>query len=259
LRLHSEYEIMGRVGQSHEHAADMVAYELAVRKDLSLGIAEQNRLIEQYKGQLDGLAVIEKVDASLQDLSATLADVTMDFKNAAQYAEQFARSLAHQALQEFYYQSIGAPIKSWVAGMFQPGNGNASMGATDISRVNAGVATVHGGGVGREAGPSKWVPLSILAGAARAHSGLGPNEVPRIVTRDEGIFTRGQMKALGLGLRSARQAPNINIDFHNNGTPMDATVDEPQWDADLEQYVIGVVLNNVSAGGELRNVIRNPQ
>lgn len=43
------------------------------------------------------------------------------------------------------------------------------------------------------------LPMSVLAGAPRFHGGgvIGANEVPAILQRGEGIFTREQMAAMG--------------------------------------------------------------
>jgi len=62
-------------------------------------------------------------------------------------------------------------------------------------------ALYHTGGiVGRGSRPSRLVSPDVFAGAQRAHTGLGPDEKPVIVRKDEGIFTPAQMAALGAGL-----------------------------------------------------------
>ena len=62
-------------------------------------------------------------------------------------------------------------------------------------------ALYHTGGiVGRGSRPSRLVSPDVFAGAQRAHTGLGPDEKPVIVKKDEGIFTPAQMAALGAGL-----------------------------------------------------------
>jgi len=56
----------------------------------------------------------------------------------------------------------------------------------------------HGGGIiGRDYAPTRPMPALALAGAPRAHGGLGPDERAIIARRDETIFTPGQLEALG--------------------------------------------------------------
>ena len=48
-----------------------------------------------------------------------------------------------------------------------------------------------------EGGPTRIVPALTFANAPRYHDGFAPDEVPAILKRDEGVFTPGQMKAMG--------------------------------------------------------------
>lgn len=64
--------------------------------------------------------------------------------------------------------------------------------------IGAAASMFHTGGViGSDSTPSKTVPASTFFAAPRAHGGLGPGERAIIAKDDEGIFTPGQMKALG--------------------------------------------------------------
>ena len=81
------------------------------------------------------------------------------------------------------------------------------------------VRTAHTGGVigVPDANPSRRVsPLAFL-GAPRYHAGgiagLMSNEVPAILQRGEGVFTKAQMRALGAGLQRNRPPVN-NITIH---------------------------------------------
>ena len=55
----------------------------------------------------------------------------------------------------------------------------------------------HSGGLMSESGPTRHVPAMSFANAPRYHDGFAPDEIPAILKRDEGVFTPGQMKALG--------------------------------------------------------------
>ena len=60
----------------------------------------------------------------------------------------------------------------------------------------------HGGGIGWEGGATRQAPVAAFFGAPRFHGGRlpwGAGEMPAILRRDEGVFTPGQMAALGRG------------------------------------------------------------
>jgi len=57
---------------------------------------------------------------------------------------------------------------------------------------------MHSGGIaGREPSFYRTVPAAIFANAPRYHGGIGPGERAAVIRDDEGVFTPGQMKALG--------------------------------------------------------------
>lgn len=70
-----------------------------------------------------------------------------------------------------------------------------------------------GGILGKEATFVREVPMSIFSNAQQAHSGkiLGSDEVPVIGKKDEGIFTKGQMEALGVLIN--RPQPVVKTEF----------------------------------------------
>jgi len=84
----------------------------------------------------------------------------------------------------------------------------------------------HSGGIVGEGGFMRSVNASVFNGAVRAHNGLLPGERPIIAKDDEGVFTPGQMKALG-----SRSAPNVSININNeSGGQVDATQQDVNWD-----------------------------
>lgn len=56
----------------------------------------------------------------------------------------------------------------------------------------------HGGGVTGSDSPAfmRSLPASTWRNAPRFHTGIGPDEVPAVLQRKEGVFTEGQMKAM---------------------------------------------------------------
>jgi hypothetical protein len=74
---------------------------------------------------------------------------------------------------------------------------------------------LHKGGiVGRE-GEIGHTPTSLFAHAPRFHAGIGPLEIPAILRKDEGVFTPGQMKALGGGERKTFGGNTFIIHMEN--------------------------------------------
>lgn len=60
---------------------------------------------------------------------------------------------------------------------------------------------LHGGyGPGDRPMTAGPVPAAAFAGAPRFHTGRGPGEMAAIIRNDEGVFTPGQMRALGRGV-----------------------------------------------------------
>lgn len=99
---------------------------------------------------------------------------------------------------------LGGTVTSIGNALFGPVGGGgtaAAMGAV------GGSFGLHTGGLGYEARP-----------LARMHGGWAtPDEIPTLIKRDEGVFTPGQMRALGAAMRGdgIRQAqPTINITVH---------------------------------------------
>jgi len=74
----------------------------------------------------------------------------------------------------------------------------------------------EGGIVGRGSRPTRLVSPDVFAGAQRAHQGLGPDERPVIVKKDEGIFTPAQMAALSMGEKEI----HIHNHLYINGRPV---------------------------------------
>lgn len=58
------------------------------------------------------------------------------------------------------------------------------------------------------------VDPSVFSGARRFHTGgIVGSEVPAILKKGEGVFTPGQMKAMG----GSNSAPKINVTINNQG------------------------------------------
>jgi tape measure domain-containing protein len=99
--------------------------------------------------------------------------------------------------------SATSGLSDFVKGLL-PGGGSSS-GSTNWNAgvtpnpQNIGTAYHSGGMVGSEATFSRLMPSSIFAAAPRFHSGayLQSDEVPAVLQKGEGVFTSGQMGAIG--------------------------------------------------------------
>ncbi len=99
----------------------------------------------------------------------------------------------------------------------------------------------HGGGVlGEDRFPSRQVSVSAFSDAIRAHSGIGPGERAIVAKDEEGIFTPGQMKALGMMAGSNKG--NLNITNIVDPRLIDAYLATPQG----KNSLLNLVSNNPS-------------
>jgi hypothetical protein len=112
-------------------------------------------------------------------------------------------------------------------------------------------APFHGGGiVGLEGGARRSVHPGYFERAPRLHSGLMPDEFPAVLQRGEGVFTPGQMRAMGGG------APIVKFEVNNQAAPVTARQQgAPRFDG--KQWVVGVVLNALAVDGGARQQLRS--
>lgn len=81
--------------------------------------------------------------------------------------------------------------------------------------------TAHKGGIiGKDTFPKKAISSALFSFAPRLHDGINnklkKNEYPAILERDEGVFTKGQMKALGAAGGTSINVP-VNIGDSEKG------------------------------------------
>lgn len=119
-------------------------------------------------------------------------------------------------------RAASAGVMNWLSGMFMPSSGPSTPGPSaaagggswlgNTSSYSLNAMGNHAGGiVGSEATFMRNVPAGLFAGAARYHTGgIAGDEVPTILQRGEGVFTEGQMRALG-------QGGGVTVNVYNNG------------------------------------------
>jgi len=165
----------------------------------------------------------------------SLADIFLNELKA-----QFARTVLRPMIEPI---AAGLGGGSGMGGLFSAAMSLFSGGGVPIGAEfqtglpMAGFARVgegwHGGGVGGTDRPAftRSLPAATWAGAPRFHTGIGPDEVPAVLQRTEGVFTQGQMKAMApvsdlakVGGNRITFAPNISIDSRTDRAEVGALV-----------------------------------
>ena len=104
------------------------------------------------------------------------------------------------------------------------------------------VATPHTGGIiGSDSFPTKQVSANVFAFAPKAHTGIGPGEVPIIARNNEGVFTPAQMKALA----PVSSKPNLKIIINNNVPNTKPRITEQDIKFNGQEWVCTMVLDAV--------------
>lgn len=150
---------------------------------------------------------------------------------------------------------IGAGGSAGFGGWLPSNTVNVSNAVPGLGQVFTGNHT--GGIVGREATFTRAMSAATFDFANRFHTGgiagLQPNEVPIIAEKGEGIFTEGQMKALGKGSTTAgNMTANVQVNVINQ-TTNEVSAEQSESRFDGESYIVDVVLKNMSKPGPIRD------
>lgn len=148
-------------------------------------------------------------------LVSNLTDIGMGTKSVAQGATDmgvaFARAVEQMVVKIMIVEPLLRSLQQSIGGM----GGLFSFGASpQAAAVAAGTApAMHTGGiVGSEPTFNRYIHPAYFDDAPRFHTGgIAGNEVPIIAQRGEGVFTQGQMRALGAGA-----SPKVNVIVNNN-------------------------------------------
>ncbi len=205
----------------------------------------------------------------------------LDFKSLADtIISEIIRVQIRAAIGGIFGKS-GFDFSSLISSFF-----GGSSGSSFIAGTMQGFGQHEGGITGLEATFRRLVPSHLFQGAPRFHTGIGPDEQAAILQKGEGVFTRGQMAAIGrmnhsyamvegvmgrmleaLDMPSAGRPtlsdgggkaggmPNVTINLTNEtGQQMEAMSGTPRMD--LDGMVIDVWLRAAGRPGPVRDMIK---
>jgi hypothetical protein len=214
--LHDEKEAQERANQAREEGRRIFE---ATRTPAEALASEFTRLAELHRqGALDadtyGRAVREAHDRASSGVEGLgkafesmgkrsakeIADLVVGLDRANFSIGRLLQTIASDLLSKFIQERITGPL-------FQAGGRildsllGAAFGGGAAPAFNPATfygGTFHGGGVaGNDNVPWRQINPALFAHAPRLHGGLLPGEFPAILERGEGVFTPGQMAALG--------------------------------------------------------------
>jgi TP901 family phage tail tape measure protein len=189
--------------------------------------------------------VMYELGSTLPEMIATgLADA---FSEAAKGAKSFEEAMeemfinileyiAETIIQTLLLQTIMAGVG--LLGGIIPGGSTAATSAatgTNTAPTGAGGMTLraHEGGIlGVDPLPVRITNPKIFENARRLHNGLASNEFPAILKKGEGVFTEGQMKAIGNRLNEGQTASSMSINV-----PVNVEYTSPRFTSALRSNV----------------------
>lgn len=180
---------------------------------------------------------VNTVDGNASYASDLFQTATTGMEDAlvqwAQTGKLNAKGLADSMIKEMQRvatQKLVAGLVDTFMGMFNGGGANANITRITGPSGNAagdGFAVAHKGGVlGEDFLSSRTVDPAVFGGAQRRHSGgLVSGEVPIIAQAGEGVFTPGQMKAMGMKANEAAAPMNLKVEvINNNGSQVNTSM-----------------------------------
>ncbi len=223
-------------------AEDVLAQKFAKQRESMLDLKKTG------KDSFDGIK--DTIESMGNKAADTFADMLVGGKASfSDLINSWIRDLARLQAKKMM-DPITKSAGDWLGGLFGSGNGGAgSMSGNGSVQGNADyIWDLHTGGIaGLGEGSGQYLrSLAMFAGAPKYHGGgLAGDEVPAVLKRGEGVFTPGQMKALGGG-----GIGDIRVEVINPpGRPAEVASATPSFDA--EGMVVTIVMRDVAGDGPI--------
>lgn len=227
-----------------------------------------------YAAQMRFNAAAKEVSSAIEnDLVTGLTDITTHAKSVGQGFSDMGlavvKSIEQMVIKIAVVQPLMAALQATVSssglgGLLGIGAnpiaaGGVVPGAVGPTSVGGGALVgLHDGGiVGAEATFSRYVHPAYFDQAPRMHGGgIAGNEVPIIAQRGEGVFTAGQMAALG-----QRSAPQVNVTLVENPNAAGAVTQRQNSNGgiDIEVAIAQIAAKSAARPGAPLNRILTDQ
>jgi len=260
--LRDMYSDMGEYGQEYTNQVFKLI-DMQAKKYKELGI--EQTLIDKWVTKEKKNRLDEQAQLTRDSLARTAGNWADFFKYLGKENKAAFKAYKLMAITEAIINTYSAAVAAYKSTAVIPVIGPALAPVAAAGAIAAGLANVemiraqkmHTGGIVGEGGTLKTVMPAVFDYAPRAHEGLGPDEVPIIAKKDEGIFTPKQMAALapvGSG-----ESKTVNI-IMNNPTFQDQATQRRVF-ADIatkiaEQVAPGAVVRSYHNDGRIRSIIR---
>ncbi|MEN6337743.1 MAG: hypothetical protein ABFE01_26105 [Phycisphaerales bacterium] len=178
--LQREFEIIGRLDESHQRAAKAVQYEQAVRKGYANDLATQNRLIADYEQNLRRLEQHQKLVEMGEQFGDAWGTALERFAIDGERASEAAKQLALDIARMTFRQTVAQPIANFFASAFTQGIGrlfpSAPAASATTTTAASSTAVMHAEGAIIDRPISWWEGGQRHVAGERGTEGLLPLE-----------------------------------------------------------------------------------
>ena len=224
-------------------------------------VARDAQLAEQLKPQwqknLDAWSDMtrgmrDRFDEFQLSIQQAGEQVAIAFGRTGHFSGQALVQAFEDEISKSIYRQYFAPLVSQASGAI----GGAIFGQSGSADYFGGANFTYGfhtGGIVGSEGTARSIAAGAFAGAPRFHSGVGPGEMAAILKKDEGVFTPGQMRALGAG---ASRPTGVVVNLNNqSGVQLNAQASAPRMDG--ENMVVDLLIKRLSRDAGARDQVNS--